>query len=202
MHISPLFSSFVIDGSLDVDNDALKKYCLETREKDPGRQISNQGGWQSNLIMKVENDFRELYEKVLETLISANKELGFDGPTPRMQSFWMNINGEGNYNEVHDHPGCFYAGVYYVDAEEDQGEIVFYNPISFFSNYTVMNNVKEFTPYNAVNWRFKPKTGRLLIFPSYLNHFVRRNMSNKERISIAFNFGMDWSTAPKRVEGY
>ena len=35
--------------------------------------------------------------------------------------------------------------------------------------------------------RIKPETGKLVCFPSYLLHNAGVNMSNRDRISIAFN---------------
>lgn len=191
MNINPLFSSYVAQDAIDIDNAGLEKYCRNVREIDAGRQVSNQGGWQSELIYKIETDMQPLYKACDERVNALNHALGYDDSRVRMQSFWININEKGNYNEVHDHPGSFYAGVYYVKAKEGQGEIIFYNPISFFSNYVAANKIKDFSQFNAVNWRFTPKTGDLYIFPSYLNHFVRRNMIDEDRISIAFNFGVD-----------
>jgi hypothetical protein len=34
---------------------------------------------------------------------------------------------------------------------------------------------------------FQPKTGDLIIFPSWLTHYVIMKPNNKNRISIAFN---------------
>ena len=36
-------------------------------------------------------------------------------------------------------------------------------------------------------FELKPKTGKLVLFPSKLNHFVTKNKSDEQRISLAFN---------------
>ena len=36
--------------------------------------------------------------------------------------------------------------------------------------------------------QYEPKNNRLLLFPSYLKHGVRKNESKFERVSIAFNY--------------
>lgn len=33
-----------------------------------------------------------------------------------------------------------------------------------------------------------PQAGRLIMFPSWVNHGVRENLSGKNRISVSFNF--------------
>ena len=37
---------------------------------------------------------------------------------------------------------------------------------------------------------YKPITGMLLIFPSWIKHGVTVNKSNKERIALSFNYGV------------
>lgn len=196
MNLTPLFSSFFAEDTLSLDNEALEQYCRNIKSKDPGRAISNQGGWQSNLIQNVDEDLRGLYIAVMSRIDAINLKIGYSGPKVRMQSLWININGRDNYNEIHDHPSSFYAAVYYVKASEDQGKIKFHHPIPFFSNYSTMNRVEEYTMFNSVMWEMEPRTGTFLIFPSYLPHLVTRNMTDEERISIAFNFSLDWSVMP------
>ena len=48
--INPLFSSFLYYKFLDTDIEKIRKYCYDLRDKDNGRNISNIGGWQSNLL--------------------------------------------------------------------------------------------------------------------------------------------------------
>ena len=182
---------------LNIDNEDLERYCYEVKEKDKGRKISNQGGWQSNLINVADIRIRDLYEAVMYRVDAINRKIGYSGPKINMQAFWLNINGKNNYNEMHDHPGSFYAAVYYVKAKEEQGDIVFYNPIPFFSNYATANNAHQYDQFNSTNWGISPKTGKLLIFPSYLNHFVKINTVEEDRISISFNFNLDWKGLDK-----
>ena len=40
---------------------------------------------------------------------------------------------------------------------------------------------------NSDNWLINKK-GTYFMFPSYLDHFVTRNMSEEKRISLSFNF--------------
>lgn len=198
MHITPLFCSFFASDLLDLDNKALAEYCQRVREEDPGRVVSNQGGWQSNLIEKIGPELQNLYNSVMARVDAVNTNIGYDGPKVRTQTLWININGKEHYNEIHDHPSSFYAAVYYVKAAKDQGSIKFHHPMPFFSNYSTMNKISKYGTFNSTVWEVEPKSGLLLIFPAYLAHFVSRNMTDEERISIAFNIGLDWSDVPNR----
>ena len=48
-------------------------------------------------------------------------------------------------------------------------------------------NVETPNLLNAQVNGIKPKEGALVLFPSYLDHSVNENLSNKERIVISFN---------------
>ena len=49
----------------------------------------------------------------------------------KMNSMWININGPGNYNHSHNHPGCDLSGVLWLKVPENSGNIVFESPQSF-----------------------------------------------------------------------
>jgi len=56
------------------------------------------------------------------------------------------------------------------------------------SKYFDINN-KSTNLYNTHKQVFLVKEGDLIIFPSYLKHYVEPNLNKKERISISFNYG-------------
>jgi len=190
MNIVPIFSSFVAEDTLELDNKKLENYCYNIKHKDNGRVMSNMGGWQSNLITHVEIELKELYESIMSRVIAMNYKLGYSDTKPVMQSFWININGKNDYNEIHNHPMSFYAAVYYVKCSEGQGKIKFCHPVTFINNYFMVNNISDYNQFNSSMWEVYTNTGRLIVFPSYLNHLVTKNETNSERISIAFNFGL------------
>lgn len=186
--ITPIFASYIAEYDLEVDNDAIARYCHNMMEIDSGRVVSNKGGWQSNLISSIDEPLKQLCDSILLRVAETNISLGFKDLPISMQRFWININNKGDYNEFHDHAGSFYSAVYYVKAEENQGDIMFYNPMPFYSNYVLNNIVNQYTTCNSTTWQKSPKTGRLYIFPSYLNHCVKENTTENSRISMAFNF--------------
>ena len=46
---------------------------------------------------------------------------------------------------------------------------------------------KKYNQYNSSNWTIPVKEGKLLLFPSGLQHSVPNNLSLDTRISLAFN---------------
>ena len=99
---------------------------------------------------------------------------------------WANVSRRGHYNRGHVHPGCTWSGVYYVDAgdadpsDRDSGLLVLQHPIVA----ATMTFFPGLTPdYHA----FRPVSGLMVAFPSYLGHEVQPYGGDRPRISIAFN---------------
>lgn len=191
MNITPIFSQFLVDDYIDVDNEKIEKYCYELKEKSDGVKISNEGGWQSNnLDFKINNDLLKLVHEIRIKIVELNKLLGYEDNEFVVNNGWVNINGKKDFNSVHIHGSSFYSAVYYVKGGENKGNIVFCNPIFYFDGLMGMNKIKSYGLYNSTEWFYPPVTGRLLIFPSWLTHYVKPNLTDEDRISIAFNFSL------------
>jgi uncharacterized protein (TIGR02466 family) len=189
-----LFPSPVYEFQVD-NHEELNRKLLEDshamRETTKGVVRSNQHGWHSEttLFRRPEASFQELGNTVLRSLVSATKAVApsfdFANHEVLMQA-WVNISEQGAYNTPHDHPGFCWSGCYYVRVPENSpgrsGDIEFLDPRTNISAMAVPGS-NMFAP----KIRFKPKDGLLLIFPSYLRHWVYPNEQNEERVSIAFN---------------
>jgi len=102
---------------------------------------------------------------------------------------WININGKGHYNTLHNHPGCIMSGIFWVKAPENCGKLGFQNPHSFAESRLIESadvDVKKRLNYHYA-FEFAPQEGILVMFPSHLMHLVEPNESDEDRISIAFN---------------
>ena len=110
-------------------------------------------------------------------------------------NMWANINRSGHGNEYHSHPGAFWSGVYYVDdagIDADPslgGELEFMDPrgplpamAAPHLGYAIPGGLSS-----GATERIRPKSGRMVLFPSWVLHQVRPYHGTAERISIAFN---------------
>jgi len=107
---------------------------------------------------------------------------------------WINVNQKGNFNPPHVHPGYDYSGCYYVTFPENSGLIHFLDPRPqhrFASpepkstegkNWYSSDNV-----YDSSFFTYQIKEGKVIIFPSWLTHYVDPNPTDLLRISIPFN---------------
>ena len=108
---------------------------------------------------------------------------------------WVNISKPGSYLAKHHHPDCNLAGVLWIKAPQNSGDIVFDSPRTFdpflqsAKNGEIDSYTDDFKDKGNIHldYYFPPTEGRILIFPSYLRHLVEENKSEEDRISVSFN---------------
>jgi len=87
--------------------------------------------------------------------------------------------------QLHSHKNSFYSGVFYMNDCDGSGELFFDNcnisPRDFYIP-PEENNI-----YNSPCYSVFPEKNKLIFFPSYLMHRIRKNESYITRYSIAFN---------------
>ena len=177
--------------SLGIDNfddyrGKLIEEIYQERDEDPiGRKISNRGGWQSNQIT-IQKDRSELLKQIITNSVS---KLPISEGVYAAVEGWKNINEPGNFNVKHNHPRSNLSGVLWIKAPKDSGNIVFTSP-HIFNRYQELDSYTDEFKLNSncyMTYYFPPKEGRLLIFPSDLEHEVKENKSDEDRISYSFN---------------
>lgn len=188
INIMPIFINFLAVDSLRLDNEGIEKFCLEMKKNQPGRIVSNGGGWQSDNLDLATPELAELFTEIAKRLNDVHRAFEFNPSLrPVITEAWININQKGHFNYSHDHPGSLFSGVYYVKGGPEKGELELKTPIAAHT-YTIsgemVGNFNAFTGHAMV---IPPVTGDLLIFPSWLLHRVNMSQSEEERISIAFN---------------
>jgi hypothetical protein len=84
-----------------------------------------------------------------------------------IEQWWFNCGAPGDEYRWHSHSPCKWAAVLYIQMPENAGAIEFKGEADF---QTIL-----------------PRAGDSLLFPGDLAHRVHKNLSNKHRISAAFN---------------
>ena len=181
---------FQVEGHEALD-DALMTEGARLRQDDQGVSKSNRGGWHSkgNLFDDQTACFQDLRAAATEAVLAATRKVTskVDPEDFRLKLFaWMNINPPGGFNAPHTHPGAHWSGVYYVSQPEietgSSGMIEFLDPRTDLPHWRLLKS-SAFRPKRGL----RPKAGEMILFPSYLVHWVYPNESGDERISIAFN---------------
>lgn len=156
-----------------------------------GVSKSNKGGWHSSGNLFDNNAPCVQYLKMVAkaAVISATRGIGAkaDLDTLVLKLFaWMNANPTGGFNAPHTHPGAHWSGVYYITQPDvdigPSGKIEFLAPRTDLPNWRLL----QASAFNSKK-SLRPMPGEMILFPSYLVHWVYPNETPHERISIAFN---------------
>jgi len=168
-------------------NKQLERDIITWSNQDKGVNRTNVNGWHSTTNMHEKPEFKKLVDVLFEAQREIYKEEMLSSE-PFLGNMWANINPPGGYNRPHIHPNSLWSGVYYVKTTKDCGHLKLEDPRSV-GLMCRPNQVEGEQPSRL--WRevhFEPVTGRLIMFPSWVNHGVDPNMSNEIRISVSFNF--------------
>ena len=175
---------FDVNGFDEIKNELID-YTYNLKKEDEGVSISNYGGWQSSFFaLKDESDLLQSF------MINCLSEFPTIKKTTDMcVEAWVNINKPGDYNVKHTHPTCDLSGVIWLKAPKDCGNIVFDSPFAFQTYNEVESYTDDFRDSNNYNhtYYFNPIEGRIIVFPSHLQHHVLHNKSTEDRISVSFN---------------
>jgi uncharacterized protein (TIGR02466 family) len=207
MKIHPLFPTPLLESVLPGSEQLcaqLRDAILRRKATSDGVRHSNLTGWQSS------HDFPQWSGQPGQILMAAVQEVAdrftsvmMDGQLQRTTldwkiSAWANVNRKGDANALHYHPGCYWSAVFYVDdggidgREDMGGAIEFVDPrgaLPLMYAPTVKMAVSQCTTAGLGEQIF-PRTGLLVMFPSWLGHRVTAYHGDGERISVAINFSV------------
>lgn len=144
---------------------------------------SNRGGWNSGVTLFQTPAFAPLRTAVTDMVRHAMMQCGQKGSWQVSLSAWANMHDAGGYNTLHMHPGHLLSGVYYLKVPPQAGAIVFRDP----KYAAIMTGISGDQPFSRNFESVVPVEGQMLLFPSWLEHRVEENLSDQERVSIAFN---------------
>ena len=177
----------------DALNDDLRTLILAVEKNKPGMTKSNVAGWHSDA------DFfswdaecvKALFERVrilaLE-LTSTICRVDAGKATATLQgNAWANVVRSGNYHVVHNHTGSNWSGVYYVCTGEPHPDTQVSGVLEFVDPRLGANLVPMPGEPFGRRLRIRPKPGLMLVFPSWLQHFVHPYVGTQERIAVSFN---------------
>ena len=165
----------------------------EAEDEDGYGVRSNAGGWQSagNLITWKEPCIEVLRQRIEKVVTNLLQELIRDDGTNRsfklLIDAWANINRQGNYNVVHTHPNCMWSGVYYVQPGIPDKTIPYSGLLEILDPREAANYIQVRNTVLDGREFVDNVPGRMLLWPSWLKHWVHPYVGEGERISIAYN---------------
>ena len=107
---------------------------------------------------------------------------------------WVNRTEIGQEHHYHDHPNSILSGVFFLKSG---------SPIKFLNNryhsfqLEHKKNVNPYNQYNQIVYEYPSEPRILILFPSYLTHYVPVNTGG-DRYSLSFNTFPSGSFGSKR----
>ena len=172
-------------------NEKMFSYIKSLQKKDQsGIKRSNLLGWHSKDFDLKSGQSRFFINSISPQLNSVLTDMGWDikKQEVKITGMWAVINKKNSSNAMHIHSNNYISAAYYVKAPKNCGDIVFYDPrpAPVFSHPIA----KKSNILNATLNSITPDEGLLVLFPSYLDHSVKPNLSSNQRIVISFNVNL------------
>lgn len=141
--------------------------------------------WQSPNDLQDNDDFADLVTTIRDATKEIFSELQIASDKFLVTGMWINLRPPGTQHPAHTHPNNYLSGTYYVTAPSGGDAIVFRDPRPETNIIS-----PQFSEQNELNTReimVPVKPGAMVMFPSWLPHFVPPNQGDTDRISISFN---------------
>ncbi len=179
-------------------NAELRSLILARRAKSASMRASNAGGWHSARDLLAWGGVRAAEIAEMARAVASHMTRDRAGEPVRAEwvfTGWANVNGPGDSNFCHYHPGAFWSGTYYVDDggalgdAEAGGGFEMLDPRGPAPAMLAPSLAYAGEGGNAAGMTetIEPRPGLLVLFPSWLQHQVRAYRGSGLRISVAFN---------------
>ena len=103
----------------------------------------------------------------------------------KITSSWTTRTPMGSNHHKHNHPNSIFSGVFYANASS--GDIVFDLEPTYSKDFKFPYDVLESNVFNSTSWKVPARTGLVVIFPSWLQHYTQTNSLDYDRRIIGFN---------------
>jgi uncharacterized protein (TIGR02466 family) len=144
---------------------------------------TNRRGWNSKDMAVLEQPgFTALRQAIRAACAAALGEMGRGDSAFQLQS-WVNLHDRGGFNFSHMHEGTLLSGSFYVNVPPGSGQFVFRDP----RPGVIHGSVKGAVINGHADIHLTPSAGLLVLFPSWMEHYVEPHDSDEPRITIAFN---------------
>ena len=185
MKITPLFCKPLIEVNIDIDTKNIEK----TFSKFELEKHNNSNLLHLSLDMNVLKKFTKLKKIIDKVIKDVNSNVWKIDKELMITTSWLTKTEKGGESLLHNHLNSMFSGVFYF---QDSSPIEF----SHIRTNTIYDPPLENNVYNSSQWILNPKQNDLILFPSELNHQIKKSTIEETRYSIAFN------VLPKGLLGY
>jgi uncharacterized protein (TIGR02466 family) len=105
--------------------------------------------------------------------------------TPFVFQMWANKTPKDGFVNSHLHGNMPFSAVLYVDASPEQGNLIIENPLEMvLMTQPISSDIKY-----PIGEEISVTSGDLVMFPGYIRHSVKPNITNTPRLILGFNIG-------------
>tara|TARA_B100001996_G_scaffold102833_1_gene77205 strand:+ start:1028 stop:1618 length:591 start_codon:yes stop_codon:yes gene_type:complete len=191
MGVYPWFPTPVyIEGSND---ETIQKELLEVYNKLEFSQIEewsphthelNKNPFGRNILKEYEcYNFLDFLDSHIKRYLQA---IGFEGQYgPNQEQYvidgaWFTKTKKGKYAHIHNHGSNDLSGVYYLQTNGKDGNLIFKSIHEYLQSNYIFGNIKK-------DVELPVEKGLIALWPGILNHGTQVNETDHERISLSFN---------------
>jgi uncharacterized protein (TIGR02466 family) len=193
--LTPLFSVPILVEDIDaaardVIHAKVAAYLKSERAKrdiEPSPEESVATSYYKPAQVLADADLGELERFVLAAAARFLEGLRLPARRLEIERSWINVFEPGAQEAQHSHDGSLLSCSYYVEAPKDCGCIVMPDPIGARRSYREFTKTGGNDTFTRRQVGVDPQPGRLVMFESWLPHYVQCNKSDRVRISIAMN---------------
>ena len=194
LDITPAFPTYIGRVRLpdtEAMNQGLRSLILVEESEYPSLGRSNIGGWHSrpDFLHRADANVEALSSWItwaLRRMICTTT--GRDAFTGTASiSAWAAICRAGAYHAPHSHPDSAWSGVYYVDSGTDNRDQPLSGVLEFLDPRAGAEAVSAPGDPYGEPFRVRAQSGLLVMFPSWLYHWVHPYAGETPRIAISFN---------------
>jgi uncharacterized protein (TIGR02466 family) len=172
-------------------NQVLHALILTEEAEYPTLGRSNIGGWHSrpDFFHRPELEVAALtcwiswgLRRMIRAIAGENRFTG-----TLSLSAWATVCRVGSYHAPHSHPDSAWSGVYYVDPGSDSPDGSLSGMLEFLDPRAGAEAVRAPGDPYGEPVRVRPQAGLLVIFPSWLYHWVHPYQGEAPRVAVSFN---------------
>ena len=168
------------------------QFTLDISYLDKKQMISyiNEGKLKPNGMKQTEDDIHKMsyFKNFKNEIITLNKaildKLEYEYEDILITSMWGNLLFPSQTHSPHTHSNNFLSGVFYLQSDDLSAGLEFFDPRAQVG--VLCPRIKNGNVMNANAVGFDPRENMGLIFPAWLQHWVKTSDS-EERMSVSWN---------------
>ena len=134
--------------------------------------------------------YKTLSEYILSLVKNFGEMMGYQYNGYKFTQSWISFKHPNQHHSIHSHPNSIISGVFYYGHYENDTPVIEFHKSKIGVNTQLLSPNHQPNPdypFSYEKTTISPSPGLLILFPSFLNHSVPLNTTNRVRKSLAFN---------------